>query len=146
MVTINSEHEKITLNNITVCEEKMNIKFPRDYKEFLIEYNGGNVKPNIFKVSDSQGESAVNMFYGIDVSDQYDDLLSVFDSLDGEIPDDFISIGDDSAGNQICLGVRNIYSEKVYIWIHDMEVDEDMDNMFILADSFNEFIGKLYTE
>ena len=49
-------------------------------------------------------------------------------------------------GNQICLGISGKYRGKIYFWIHDMESDEEMDNMFFLAHSFDEFFGDLYAD
>jgi hypothetical protein len=144
MAIINSENEKISLENIKIFEEKYNVTLPEEFKRFLLEYNGGDVKPNVFKISDEHGESALNTLYGLDISSEYDELSNVFDSLEGELPENFISIGDDSAGNQICLGIIGSYCGKVYIWMHDMEENEFMDNMFFLANSFNEFLDSLY--
>jgi len=36
------------------------------------------------------------------------------------------------------------YQGKVYFWIRDIEPKDEMDNMFILADSFTGFFNNLY--
>lgn len=117
---------------------------PVQYRDFLLEYNGGNVKPNVFKISDDEGETALNTLYGLDINESYDELSSVFDSLYGEIPNEFISIGDDSGGNQICLGTSEEYAGKIYIFLHDIEPTEKMSNMFLISDSFDSFLDSLY--
>lgn len=89
MTIINSSHKKTSLKNIEKFEAEHDIKIPRQYREFLLEFNGGNVKPNVFKISKKEGESVVNTLYGIDINESYDDLANVFDSLNGEIPDCF---------------------------------------------------------
>ncbi|WP_244950998.1 SMI1/KNR4 family protein [Rummeliibacillus suwonensis] len=71
-------------------------------------------------------------------------LGKVYDVLEGEIPEDFISSANDPAGNEILLGVSGEYQGKVYFGIHDIESEEEMDNMFILANSFYEFFDNLY--
>lgn len=144
MANIYNAHEKINLKNIEDFEVKHHIEFPIQYRDFLLEYNGGNVKPNVFKISDEEGETAVNTLYGLDISESYDDLSNVFDSLHGEIPDEFISIGDDSGGNQICLGISGEYSGKVYMFIHDIESTEEMSNMFFISNTFDSFLDGLY--
>jgi hypothetical protein len=90
MAIINSENEKISLENIKIFEEKYNVTLPEEFKRFLLEYNGGDVKPNVFKISDEHGESALNTLYGLDISSEYDELSNVFDSLEGELPENFI--------------------------------------------------------
>lgn len=140
MAVIYNSHEKIHLKNIEDFEEKHDIKLPIQYRTFLLEYNGGNVKPNVFKISEEEGETVANTLYGLDISESYDDLSNVFESLHGDIPDEFLSIGDDSGGNQICLGVSGEYRGKIYIFILDIVSDEEMSNMFFIADSFEGFL------
>ncbi|UPK42414.1 SMI1/KNR4 family protein [Paenibacillus pabuli] len=144
MATIYNTNEKIKLKNIEEFEAKYAVVLPVQYRDFLLEYNGGNVKPNVFKISDDEGETALNTLYGLDINESYDELSSVFDSLYGEIPNEFISIGDDSGGNQICLGTSEEYAGKIYIFLHDIEPTEKMSNMFLISDSFDSFLDSLY--
>ena len=144
MTIINSDNEKVYLANIKRFEEKYNVILPKEYKVFLLEYNGGDADPNVFSISDEHGESALNILYGLDAVSEYDDLSNVFDSLEGELPRELLSIGDDSGGNQICIGVSGKYVNKIYIWMHDVEEDEHMANVFLLSGNFNEFLASLY--
>ncbi|MBC2241408.1 SMI1/KNR4 family protein [Listeria booriae] len=146
MVSIESSNKKATSAAIEDFEQRYNLKLAEDYKKFLLDFNGGYADPNVFKISEEQGESVLNTLYGLGIDDEYDELESVYESLDGIIPSDFISIADDSGGNQICLGVDDDYFGKVFVWIHDMEIEEDMDNMFLLADDFKLFLDNLYVE
>lgn len=142
MTKILNENPKISLQDIKQFEQEYDISLPKQYVEFLLEYNGGFPQESGFKISDDEGESLVNRFYGI--GDMKSNLGKVYDVLEGEIPEDFISIANDPAGNEILLGVSGEYRGKVYFWIHDMESEEEMDNMFILANSFYEFFDNLY--
>ena len=144
MTIINSDNEKVYPANIKTFEDKYSVTLPEEYKVFLLEYNGGDVDPNVFSISDEHGESALNILYGLDAVSEYDDLSNVFDSLEGELPQELLSIGDDAGGNQICIGVSGKYVNKVYIWMHDIEEDEHMTNVFFLSGNFNEFLDSLY--
>ncbi|MFP7476959.1 hypothetical protein [Terribacillus saccharophilus] len=42
------------------------------------------------------------------------------------------------------LGVNKEFNGKIYLWMHDFEPEDKMDNMFILADDFSEFFNNLY--
>ncbi|WP_411836537.1 SMI1/KNR4 family protein [Peribacillus simplex] len=53
-------------------------------------------------------------------------------------------MANDPGGNEILIGVSGEYQGKIYFWIHDIEPEEEMGNMFILADSFAEFFNNLY--
>lgn len=142
MMNMDKENEKISIKEIEEFELKHDIKLPNQYIEFLIECNGGYPHASTFKISEEDGESVVNKFYGI--GDMNGNLDRVFEVLDGELPEGFISIGDDPAGNEICIGINEKYYGKIYLWIHDMESDEELSNMFFLAESFNEFFNNLY--
>lgn len=143
MAIVYNSNDKVSLEKIKEFETKYNINLPIQYREFLLEYNGGNVKPNVFKISDEEGETAVNTLYGLGIAEHYDELSNVFDSLYGEICEEFISIGDDSGGNQICLGIEGNYLGKIYL-LHDVEEIEEMNNMIFISNSFNDFLNDLY--
>ena len=70
---------KIFENQIIEFEIQNNIKVPKKYKEFLLKWNGGLVEPNLFYISESQGISALNTFFGI--GEMYDNLDDFFRRL-----------------------------------------------------------------
>lgn len=135
-------NEKININEIREFEGQYVLSLPEQYIDFLLKYNGGYPEASTFKISDVEGESVVNKFYGI--GDMKGNLAKVFEFLDGELPEGFISIGSDPGGNEICIGVSKEYFGKIYFWMHDMEPDEEMDNMYFLSNSFNDFFDNLY--
>ncbi|WP_430535384.1 SMI1/KNR4 family protein [Listeria rocourtiae] len=143
MFKMNSENKKIASKDIEAFESKHGLHLPQEYKAFLLEFNGGYPEKSNFIISDDEGVSLVNKFYGI--GEESGDLGETFEILEGEIPDGFISIADDPAGNEICIGTeKSKYKEKVYFWRHDMESDSEMDNMFLLAEDLQTFLNKLY--
>lgn len=142
MANMDRANEKITVDEVREFESKYVLKLPGQYIDFLLKYNGGYPEASTFKISDQEGESVVNKFYGI--GDMKGNLAKVFEVLDGELPQGFISIGNDPGGNEICIGISEEYFGKIYFWIHDMESDEEMGNMFFLANSFNVFFDNLY--
>src|SRR5699024_12370459 len=63
------------------------------------------------------------------------------------LPEGFIPIGDDSNGNQICLGIKEPHYDHIYIWDHEDEQDEpDMSNMYFVANDIWEFLDSLYDD
>ncbi|MBU3104326.1 SMI1/KNR4 family protein [Clostridium gasigenes] len=142
MANMAKENEKINMKEIEEFELKHDVKLPNDYIDFLLKFNGGYPHESTFKISDEHGESVVNKFYGI--GDMKGNLDRVFEILDGELPEGFISIGDDPAGDEICIGINEKYYGKIYLWIHDMESDEELSNIFFLAESFDDFFNSLY--
>ncbi|RFB12693.1 SMI1/KNR4 family protein [Bacillus sp. HNG] len=142
MTKVISENPKISLQDIKQFEQEYDVTLPQQYIAFLLEYNGGYPHESSFQISDDEGESLINKFYGL--GQMKSNLGKVFEILEGEIPEGFISIANDPAGNEILLGVSEEFHGKVYFWIHDIEPEDEMDNMFILANSFDEFFSNLY--
>jgi hypothetical protein len=66
--------------------------------------------------------------------------------FDGELPENaFLAIADDAGGNFALLGTREPYSGQVYYWDSspDWDLDEETGTMFLVAESFTEFLSKL---
>ncbi|MED3690732.1 SMI1/KNR4 family protein [Peribacillus butanolivorans] len=146
MAEIINSHNKLSLEQIEQFESENNVNLTELYKKFLLEWNGGKARPNLFMISDKQGPSVLNVLYGI--GDMYDNLTDFLDILDERLPIGFIPIGDDPAGNVICLGTKDPYYENIYFWDHEQESEDpdDMSNMYFLANDINEFLEKLYED
>jgi len=138
---------KLTAQDIEYFQKESNLQLTSNYKDFLLTWNGGYIEPHLFKISDEQGISGMNLFYGI--GDIDDNLLDVMDDLDGRLPSGFIAIGDDPNGNQICLGTSHPHHDHIYFWDHENEPDldePDRSNMYFLADNIWAFLDNLYDD
>lgn len=145
MVKMTDTNGELTTDDIKKFEEENNLKLTKKYKEFLLKWNGGYVEPHVFKISEQQGSSSMNVFNGI--GDIDDSLSEYIDILDDRLPEGFIPIGDDSNGNQICLGIKEPHYDHIYFWDHEDEQDEpDMSNMYFLAHDIWEFLDSLYDD
>jgi hypothetical protein len=146
MAEIIGSNHNLSLEQIEQFESENDVKLTELYKKFLLKWNGGKVKPNLFKISDEQGPSVLNVFYGI--GDMYDNLTDFIDIMDERLPKGFIPIADDPAGNTICLGTKDTYYDNIYFWDHEQESEnpDDMSNMYFLANDINEFFGILFNE
>ncbi|MCY8232277.1 SMI1/KNR4 family protein [Priestia endophytica] len=129
MISIDYQGPKIALRDIGKLEGTPNITLPQQYVDFLLQYNGGYPKESTFKISDDEGESLVNKFYHLN------DLDRVFEILEGEISDEFLSIANDPGENEILLGVSEEYFGEVYVWVHNREEE----NLFFLSNNFSAF-------
>ncbi len=136
-------HESLSIENLESFEHKHNITLPKDYRDFLLEYNGGYPDPGTYKISEELGESILNIFYGI--GSMYDNLEKKFDIFDEVLEIGFIPIADDPSGNQICIGIMKEYFGQIYHWAHDEEQD-GMENMYFLSSNFKNFLDSLYED
>jgi hypothetical protein len=144
-------HEPVSLVEILIFEKKIGKNFPDSYKNFLLKYNGGHPKFNVFSYQINGGflESAVHYFLGL-TDDDSDSLEENLAAYQGRLPNDCFPIAYDANGNLILLALEGANREKVYFWDHENEVDEgeepDYRNVYLIANSFDEFLANLQDE
>jgi hypothetical protein len=144
---------------ITSIESDVGAKLPSDYREFLTTYGQSafgelvgfqpiGVLPRSLSGS---GAWPFSHFYGSKKGIQR--LDETIEDLKDRIPTSLIPIGDDGAGSQICIGLRDDDKEKVFFWDHDMTwkrspraermPDQTYENTYLIAVSFEDFIRRL---
>ncbi len=135
--------DKLSIEDIKAFEVKHEVELTELYTKFLLENNGGYPEKSLFMISDEQGEDVLNRFFCID--DSRSSLGRFVDIGKMSLPDEFITIANDSNGNTICLGIKGEYYENIYFWDHEQGADEpDMSNMYYLAPDINQFVENLY--
>jgi hypothetical protein len=130
---------------VATLETAIGTDLPSGYRRFLLTYNGGKPKPNIFFISAEEGTDILRAFLGLSDSGYYQ-LVEHYEDYLGRIPKNFLPIGVDTMVNLVCLSVAGDDYGKVYFWDHDREVTEgepDYRNVYLLAESFDEFLSKL---
>lgn len=133
-----TKYRNLTEEEISDVEKKLGILFPLEYKEFLLSQNGGYPKECEFDLPDSSNGSIVNHFYSIGEmpSNLYKRNRFLEDNAE------FITVGDDSAGNQILLRVRGVNIGEMYFLDHDINPEVENNTCF-LAKGFYEFLKML---
>lgn len=133
-------------NDFLRLKTKISNELPIEYDAFLSATNGGLwvSKKNIFDIPLPDGRkthSDVYCFY--QVSGDKEHKIIFWLELYGErLPEDFIPIANNSLGDQVLM---NLSDGSIYFWDHELEDEHDvMYNCFYIADSFPEFINKLY--
>ncbi|MCM3539100.1 MULTISPECIES: SMI1/KNR4 family protein [Priestia] len=144
MAKIKLIHDKLPLKDLETFEKEHDLKFPDSYREFLLNYNGGYVNPDVFYISSEEGKSVVNVFYGI--GNMYNNLEKKFDFFEDILDIGFIPIASDPGGNQICLGISEEFYGEIYFCNHEQETDKSMENMSFLAIDIDEFLDNLYED
>ena len=138
--------------SVKKLENRIGTTLPKDYKEFLLNYNGGKPELYIFPETEKLYSLALDEVYGLDTGEKATDINWNIDILNDydRIMNQFIPIGNAINGDQFTLGISGKFKDKVYLWDHNQEVhyddfikDELPENMYQLADSFDEFLNKL---
>ncbi len=137
---INRKHKFKNIDEIYSFEKKYHILLPVEYEEFLLNYGSGYVKDDYYytalentPLTPENGYNSADYFYGSDIVDNID-IFS--EELNGQL----LPIADAGGGDFICIGVKGEYKQKVYYWTHEGEGCALEDNLYLIANTFGEFI------
>jgi hypothetical protein len=138
----------VTESDIQAFETRLNARLPEDYRQFLMQHNGGKPEPYCFRV-DMNGfpnESAITYFLCLSDTEQ-DSLSRYLKIYRDRIPVNLLPIALPLAVNLVCLSIAGDDYGTVYFWDHNWENDElDYTNVHFVAHSFNELLNNLYPE
>jgi cell wall assembly regulator SMI1 len=134
-------NSSITENDIASFEAEIGNKLPADYKEFLLTYNGGMPSKCRFLISEEQGYTSAELFYGLTDDKDYGlrrnySLFRIYNDVHQTI----IPIAEDAGGNRICIGLSGENNNKIYFWDHEQSKGK---NLFFICQGFSEFLKKL---
>ncbi|WP_144471188.1 SMI1/KNR4 family protein [Bacillus pumilus] len=134
--------KKISEKDIMKTEKKLGIKLPQEYKNLVLEQNGGYLECNAFPTDrpTSWAENHIQFDHLLGIGKKEGILESDYLIKEWELPKDIILISGDGH-SWVALDYRNT-TENPPVHFFDLEMEED----FKLADSFNEFISKLYID
>ena len=122
-------------------ETQIGAVLPREYRNFLLTYNGGNVSPTCFRFHDkAYGDAEIRTLWSLGGVPY--GLETVRNNLveQGLLPAGMVCIGEDAAGNGIgiiCLGDN--YGKIVYF-----DYGKAFDKIYVISESFQQFIDKLH--
>jgi hypothetical protein len=153
MVIFTQSEVKLSIDQIEDVEKIVGLTFPKEYKDHLLEYNGGQCVPNIFSFNEkgNKSESSIDWFLAI-YDGAYDNLKKYIEDYKIEakrLPSHILPIAHDPGGNLICISCNNDDGGSIYFWDHENEVDysvsanENYSNLYLIANGFNQFISSL---
>jgi len=124
--------------------EKTNeIVLPSDYREFLLEFNGGVPNPN----RNMQRDTRVSYIFGMHNGEYYASLYKHVDMFKNRLPLSTFPIASDFFGNLFIMSVHPEGLGHIYFWAHEEEpaVQDGnyTDNCYFVAYSFSEFLNEL---
>ncbi|MDZ5783371.1 SMI1/KNR4 family protein [Marinococcus luteus] len=129
--------KQITENDLYELESLFKIELPREYKKILRECNGGRPRFNVY---DSLTEKERMVKGLLPIGEEYNNNpLQVKDLLEKKSLERLVPFAEDPGGNYLCFKyINTAAAPKVVLWEHETNNTEEV------ADSFEEFLGKLY--
>ncbi|MEM9545012.1 MAG: SMI1/KNR4 family protein [Bacteroidota bacterium] len=127
------------LKEIAKFENENDVRFPKDYTDFLININAIEVEENRFSNNDRIVE--IDMFYPFDANHELS-FQRTFSNLHVDLLErKYISFGRDEGGWQFVLSVQKIDYGKVYLCRYDEALE---DGLTFLSETFKSFINGLH--
>jgi hypothetical protein len=134
-----------TLKEVQIA---LGVRFPNDYAEFLLQFNGGDFHrhvmfyvPNATEWPEGVG---VDFFFGVSGSPgSGGDLRWYAQTLAGRVPDDCLAIAHCGGLDMILVLVNDSKPDFGEVWFWDGTEEGEGDNIHWLADSFSEFLSML---
>lgn len=141
-----NKYGNATGRELDIFEAFVDGNFPKEYKDFLLEHNGGYPVPNYFNIPSIKDSSIVDCLYHLHSRDSTNCLTRKYKVFRDRMPPEIIPIGSDPGGNQICMAITGKHYGTIYFWDHECEADEEKpsySNVHIVASRFSEFLSSL---
>jgi hypothetical protein len=127
-------------------EKNFRIKLPADYREFLIQYNGGDVTDGHLYVKELDEDMPMGYFFCIGIKEGFTDIIEINEEYDDDIPKKSLLIGTD-AGSGFILLVNDGKNDGIWYYDHTCFFNQSTDdlNTYFICDTFSDFIKMLKT-
>lgn len=138
-VTTENPYGALDLETLVEFERKLGVPLPDAYREYLLTFNGGKYEKDVIRTSDAEGETSIHHMYGLHAGPRYAQLRNKR-SIAGNL---FLSICDDSFGNQFLLRLNGAEAGAVFFLDHEVPPEEGLS---ALTRDFNEFVAKMKSD
>lgn len=164
---ITQSEEKIDENRLKKLEKHYKLSIPVLYRHFLLLYENGSPEYDIQyraieSVPRADKDNVLSFGSFLVAVDGSDSLEVHMKDYYERIPSSLLPIATDYTGNLICIGLSGAAEGRIYYWDHENElaakimlqldlegitsIDDYWDNIYVIADSFIDFIRSLRME
>ncbi len=121
--------EKASLSEVQLTENKIGVKFPETFKEFVIKNNGAKFRDAVIETNSNEPENDV-----FEVR-QFLPLKKISATIMEDQNPAIVFFAEDSTGNYFAF--KKTEMEAVYFW------DHETDNMIFVRNNFEDFITNI---
>ncbi|MBF0780467.1 MULTISPECIES: SMI1/KNR4 family protein [unclassified Granulicatella] len=132
------EYTSINYDILKRAERILDIIFPEDFKNVVLQYNGGYPVPNKFCLLGN--DEVFNNLISFN-ENEYDNVYEILEDLEGRLRRGIIPFGEDPFGNLLCFDFLN--NKSIVFWNHEIDVSSSSEVTFV-ADNFTEFLEMLH--
>lgn len=136
---------KLNEEELIKFQNEINFELPDDYKNFLINFNGGvpEERYSTFMVDSINQEIGLQVLYGLNLEDGLD-LREWYDEYQDDLLPNCIMIGHGLGFGFIIL-MNSPEKSGVYFWDNSFELDESSEdeNVYKISDTFKKFLDKV---
>jgi cell wall assembly regulator SMI1 len=139
---------QVRRKEVDKIEQKLNVKFPTMYKEFIGLHNGADLNARIFDYFDTARNRITSNSIGFKPIETIERTINSLKRQSIDDPDYFfeklIPFGENGGGDLICFNYRNHGRDNppIIIWSHD--VSDNSKRISFIANNFEEFINMLH--
>jgi ankyrin repeat protein len=150
---------KLSEAKLAAIEKKCGVQLPKDYRDFMLEKNGGEPDPTgVCRKRSKTPYLSCRYLFSIAAERPLEDWISWYEGMKDEdeptLPNRLIPIGVDHGDNVFCLSLSGKDAGKVYWWDHEnsfvpdppKRVIPDMTGISLVADSFEKFLNQFAEE
>lgn len=136
---------KLNEEDLIKFQNEINFELPDDYKNFLINFNGGvpEERYSTFMVDSINQEIGLQVLYGLNLEDGLD-LREWYDEYQDDLLPNCIMIGHGLGFGFIIL-MNSPEKSGVYFWDNTFELGESSEdeNVYKISDTFKKFLDKV---
>jgi hypothetical protein len=145
MRSLQMEGSQASINeeDLQSFETRYGVTLPEDYKQFLLQHNGG--KPNVRRYKTRDGFITTSFMWAYSLEEMTKDYETL--CLGDMIPRNLLPIGLDPGRSRVCISLSGQDQGVVYHWDLDGEHGEikpTYDHIYPVADSFADFLDVLF--
>lgn len=126
----------ISENKFKEVEGKLDVEFPSDFKEIVLNYNGASPAQMTFDTSKNK-ERVAEYLLSFNENDE-DNIFSAISSIKDRTKLNLVPVMRDPFGNFICFDFTNENKKELYFWSHE---DNSLE---YISETFSDFLNNLY--
>lgn len=147
-IRLDESFSRIDESALRAVEQRLQVSLPADYRDFLLQVNGGIPSVSEFDTSLGNVRACIDCLYGVSARREKRDLESeqqqMQDRTGGSIPDGFITIGFDPGSAPFFIGTKGESRGKIYLYDQDGFMDANRQpKLHLVASSFTDLMERL---